>query len=162
MCSAPQVDIARLVAFTPGHSHACVALALGYQRAGRPAASEGVLHCLALAADPSNPVALKNLGVILCQGGRKPASSLTTCAAPTSAIPRTRRPCNGLARVLAAPEMPAARSKDLVRSRHLSIFVIVWPGTGAVRASPAWQMMPSTSLYIYGSKKIMDLQMQRL
>jgi predicted Zn-dependent protease len=32
---------------------------------GRPAAGQGVHHCLALAVDPKNPVALKNLGAIL-------------------------------------------------------------------------------------------------
>ena len=52
----------------PGHSHACVALALGYQRAGDlPRAKEYTMQ--ALAADPRNPVALKNLGAILGKEG---------------------------------------------------------------------------------------------
>ena len=62
------MDIARLVAFAPGHSHACVALALGYQRAGDlPRAREYTMQ--ALATDPRNPVALKNLGAILGKEG---------------------------------------------------------------------------------------------
>ena len=54
--------------FAPGHSHACVALALGYQRAGDLLrAKEYTIQ--ALAADPGNPVALKNLGAILGKEG---------------------------------------------------------------------------------------------
>jgi len=54
----------RCLQLAPGHSHACVALALGYQRAGDlPRAKEYTMQ--ALAADPRNPVALKNLGAIL-------------------------------------------------------------------------------------------------
>jgi hypothetical protein len=75
----------------PGHSHACVALALGYQRASDlPRAREYTMQVLA--ADPRNPVALKNLGAILAR--RETARVLSTiCASPTSAIPRTRKLC---------------------------------------------------------------------
>ena len=52
----------------PGHSHACVSLALGYRRAGDlPRAREYTMQ--ALAADPRNPVALKNMGAILGKEG---------------------------------------------------------------------------------------------
>jgi tetratricopeptide (TPR) repeat protein len=58
----------RCLLLAPGHSHACVALALGYQRAGDlPRAREYTMQ--ALAADPRNPVALKNLGAILGKEG---------------------------------------------------------------------------------------------
>jgi len=58
----------RCLQLMPGHSHACVALALGYQRAGDlPRAKEYTMQ--ALAADPRNPVALKNLGAILGKEG---------------------------------------------------------------------------------------------
>jgi tetratricopeptide (TPR) repeat protein len=58
----------RCLQLAPGHSHACVALALGYQRAGDlPRAKEYTMQ--ALAADPRNPVALKNLGAILGKEG---------------------------------------------------------------------------------------------
>jgi len=54
----------RCLLLAPGHSHACVALALGYQRTSDLSrAKEYTLQ--ALAADPRNPVALKNLGAIL-------------------------------------------------------------------------------------------------
>ena len=52
----------------PGHSHACVSLARGYQRAGDLLrAREYTMK--ALAADTGNPVALKNLGAILGMEG---------------------------------------------------------------------------------------------
>ena len=58
----------RCLQLAPGHSHACVALALGYQRAGDLLrAKEYTMQ--ALAADPRNPVALKNLGAILGKEG---------------------------------------------------------------------------------------------
>jgi Flp pilus assembly protein TadD len=58
----------RCLQLAPGHSHACVALALGYQRAGDlERAKEYTMQ--ALAADPRNPVALKNLGAILGKEG---------------------------------------------------------------------------------------------
>ena len=122
----------RCLLLAPGHSHACVALALGYQRSGDlPRAREYTMQ--ALAADPGNPVALKNLGAILGkEGDSLRALHSTICASPTSAIPRTRRPCTGLARLFAAPGMPAARSTDLVLSRACRFSWFVWPGTGEV------------------------------
>jgi len=58
----------RCLQLAPGHSHACVALAFGYQRAGDLSrAREYTMR--ALAADPRNPVALKNLGAILGKEG---------------------------------------------------------------------------------------------
>ena len=58
----------RCLPVAPEHSHACVALAFGYQRAGDlPRAREYAIR--ALAADPRNPVALKNLGTINGQEG---------------------------------------------------------------------------------------------
>ena len=58
----------RCLQLAPQHSHACVALALGYQRAGDLLrAKEYTMQ--ALAADPRNPVALKNLGAILGKEG---------------------------------------------------------------------------------------------
>ena len=58
----------RCLQLAPGHSHACVALALGYQKAGDLLrAKEYTMQ--ALAADPGNPVALKNLGAILGKEG---------------------------------------------------------------------------------------------
>jgi Tfp pilus assembly protein PilF len=58
----------RCLKLMPGHSHACMALAFGYQRAGDLLrAKEYTMQ--ALAADPRNPVALKNLGAILGKEG---------------------------------------------------------------------------------------------
>jgi tetratricopeptide (TPR) repeat protein len=58
----------RCLELAHGHSHACTALALGYQRAGDLLrAKEYTMQ--ALAADPGNPVALKNLGAILGKEG---------------------------------------------------------------------------------------------
>lgn len=58
----------RCLQLAPGHSHACVALALGCQRAGDlPRARERATR--ALAADPRSPLALKNLGAVLGQEG---------------------------------------------------------------------------------------------
>ena len=53
----------RCLQLAPGHSHACVALALGYLRAcDLLRAREYTMQ--ALAADPRNRVALRNLGVV--------------------------------------------------------------------------------------------------
>jgi Flp pilus assembly protein TadD len=58
----------RCLQLAPEHSHAYVALALGCQRAGDlPRAKEYTMR--ALAADPRNPVALKNLGAIFGKEG---------------------------------------------------------------------------------------------
>ena len=52
----------------PQHSHACVALGIAYLKLGDlPQAREYATQ--ALAADPSSPGALKNLGAILGQEG---------------------------------------------------------------------------------------------
>jgi Flp pilus assembly protein TadD len=58
----------RCLQIAPQHSHACVALGIAYLKLGDlPRAKE--YSTQALAADPSNPVALKNLGAILGQEG---------------------------------------------------------------------------------------------
>ena len=52
----------------PGHSHACVALGIAYLKKGDlPQAKKFTMQ--ALAADPRNPVALKNLGAIFGKEG---------------------------------------------------------------------------------------------
>ncbi len=54
----------RCLQIAPQHSHACVALGIAYLKLGDlPRAREYTMQ--ALAADPSSPVALKNLGGIL-------------------------------------------------------------------------------------------------
>ena len=58
----------RCLELAPGHSHACVALALGYQRAGDLSRAKKYTM-QAVATDPRNPVALKNLGAILGKEG---------------------------------------------------------------------------------------------
>jgi Flp pilus assembly protein TadD len=58
----------RCLQLAPQHSHACLALGIAYLKLGDlPRAKE--YSTQALAADPGNPVALKNLGAILGQEG---------------------------------------------------------------------------------------------
>jgi len=81
----------RCLQIAPQHSHTCVALGIAYLKKGDlPRAKE--YSTQALAADPSSPVALKNLGAISAR--RAIACGLSTiCASPARPIPRIRRLC---------------------------------------------------------------------
>jgi len=63
-----KLNVLKPGSIAPGHSHAYVDLALAHQRKGDlPRAKEYTMR--ALAADPRNPVALKNLGATFGKEG---------------------------------------------------------------------------------------------
>jgi tetratricopeptide (TPR) repeat protein len=97
-----------------------VALALGYQRAGDlPRAREYTMQ--ALAADPRNPVALKNLGAILGKEG----DSLR-------ALYYLRR------------------SFEIDPQDPQTVYGLAWPGTGLGRLQPGSSRLEAQSIEIYG------------